>query len=118
MASSGSGRSRPPLFRTSERRQKVAAKLEIAGVEAAQEPPGRLLRALAFQPEDELVAGALEGDARPAAASDLLEDEAGEVHEVHDVQANRLQESRGGIVQRRRRLDGGDSPASRSILSM
>lgn len=92
----------------------MAAKLEVAGVEAAEKPSRGRFGPLAFKPEDELVAGALEGDARPAPASDLLKDEAGEMREG---EPDRLEKGGGGVGQRRRRGLGG-RPSSRSTRSI
>ena len=50
-------------------------------MQAEQETAGFRFRPVAVQPEQDLVAGALEGDAGPAAAPCLLEDEAAEVRE-------------------------------------
>ncbi|MET1113083.1 MAG: hypothetical protein ABWX67_16315 [Allosphingosinicella sp.] len=94
----------------------MAAKTEAARVEAAQETFGGGLRAVAFEPEFELVAGALESDARPTPASNLIERES---RKVDEVDANRLQESGGGVGQRRRWRFGRDgAPGARSTRSI
>ncbi len=93
----------------------MASKLEAARVEAAQEPSGSLAGTLAFQPESKLVAGALEGKARPAPASNLLENEACEVAEPY---SGRRQKRARGVVYRRRRPERTVSPGPRSTLSI
>lgn len=100
---------RPPLLGDQRHvRDKVAAEREVAGMEAAEESGRRLFGAFALEAEGELVTGALEGDARPAPASNLLQNETGKVEEVD---TDRLQDGGGGIGQRRPRKPPDSSPA-------